>query len=287
MKLVNLHTHTRHSDGSDEPVKYIEEALRQGFETLGFSDHSPVPFPNNFAIKNEGPALDDYCQSILVLKKNYSSGSDPLGHLDILLGLELDYIPGITFPGRFYREKYPIGYIIGSVHLVKNEEGKLWFIDGPKREIYDQGLKELFGSDIRKAVTTYFRQEQEMIQNERPDIIGHMDKIKMHNQGRFFSEDEPWYTVLVDETLSLVKDAGSVVEVNTRGIYKKRSDSLFPGPEILKKLYNMKVPVCLTSDAHRPEELSLYFKDAREILKSVGYRTQLNLKKNAWEEIPL
>ncbi|MDP4282684.1 MAG: PHP domain-containing protein, partial [Bacteroidota bacterium] len=146
MKTFNLHTHTCHSDGSQEPRKYIEEALKQDFEVLGFSDHSPLPFQNNFAIKNDGPALQEYCHSILSLKKEFAPESNASGKLNIFLGLELEYVPGITHPISFYREKFPFDYIIGSVHLVKNEWNELWFIDGPKKEIYDEGLKTLFGN---------------------------------------------------------------------------------------------------------------------------------------------
>ena len=63
--------------------------------------------------------------------------------LNILLALEVDYIPGITLSIHHYRKNYPFDYIIGSVHLVKNEaSGKLWFIDGPDIKVYDNGLKE-------------------------------------------------------------------------------------------------------------------------------------------------
>ena len=67
----NLHTHTRFSDGSSDPEDYIKEAIHQGFDTLGFSDHSPVPFENNFAIRQE--ELENYIQTILKLKNDYAS----------------------------------------------------------------------------------------------------------------------------------------------------------------------------------------------------------------------
>ena len=127
--LFNLHTHTHFSDGSSPPEEYIEEAIRQGFHTLGFSDHSPVPFENNFALKEE--RLDEYIKTI----KSYPN---------ILLGLEIDYIPGITKPIEDYRKMNCFDYFIGSVHLVKNGSSPdLWFIDGPDITIYDEGLERV------------------------------------------------------------------------------------------------------------------------------------------------
>jgi len=282
----NLHTHTWYSDGSSDPSDYIKEAVSQGFNTLGFSDHAPVPFENTFAIPDG--KLDEYVNTILDLRKQYSSPS-------ILLSLEIDYIPGITQPFDYYRTNYPFDYLIGSVHLVKQsripQEGgssePLWFIDGPDISIYDKGLQELFGGDGRKAVTAYYRQVQEMIATQKPDIIGHLDKIKMYNRGRYFQENDAWYINLVDETLDLIRDSGCVIEVNTRGIYKKRSEALFPGPEILKKIHRLNIPVTISSDAHKPHELSLYFEESREILAEIGFTGTWLMTGEGWKEIAL
>lgn len=274
----NLHTHTRFSDGSDEPIKYAEEAIRQGFHTLGFSDHSPVPFKNNFAIR-EGE-IQEYVNSI--------SGIRHPASLNILLGLEVEYIPGITQSFEYLKKNYPFDYLIGSVHLIRYGPGEeLWFIDGPEIKIYDAGLREIFGGDIRKAVTAYFHQMNEMIATEKPDIIGHFDKIKMYNRGRYFSEDDDWYIRLVDESLQLIRETGGVIEVNTRGIYKKRSDSLFPGPAILKKIKSRNIPVILSSDAHKPFELSFYFSETISVLKEIGFKDLVIPDRKTWKEIPI
>jgi histidinol-phosphatase (PHP family) len=268
-------------------LDYVKEAVIQGFDTLGFSDHAPVLFKNTFAIRDG--KLEEYVNTILDLRKQYSSPH-------ILLALEVDYIPGITMSFDDLRKQYPFDYLIGSVHLVNPspcplpQDGggseQLWFIDGPDISIYDKGLQELFGGDGRKAVTAYYRQVQEMIITQKPDIIGHLDKIKMYNRGRYFQETDPWYVNLVDETLDLIRDSGCVIEVNTRGIYKKRSEALFPGLEILKKIHALKIPVTISSDAHKPHELSLYFSETREILAKIGFKGTWMKSREAWKEIP-
>jgi histidinol-phosphatase (PHP family) len=301
--LFNLHTHTHFSDGSSAPEEYVKEAIRQGFSVLGFSDHSPVPFENNFAIKEE--RMDEYVNTIISLKDKYSQSiavtfplSPPLlkerwakGEVDvikILLGLEIDYIPGITKSIEEYRKINSFDYFIGSVHLVRNGNNPdLWFIDGQDISIYDAGLKDFFYGNIRYAVRSYYHQINLMIVTQKPDMIGHLDKIKMHNMNRYFQEDENWYVQLVDETLDLIRENHCVVEVNTRGIYKKRSDSLFPGPEILKKIKTMKIPVTISSDAHRPNELSFYFKETGKILMDIGFETISLKTETGWKNIPI
>jgi histidinol-phosphatase (PHP family) len=285
MPLSNLHTHSHFSDGSSPPEDYLEEALRLGFRSIGFSDHSPLPFENTFALKEE--RTEEYCETILKLKKRYE------GKIGVLLGMEVDYIPGVGHTPAWFRKHFPLDFIIGSVHLVKNPvNGQLWFIDGPYQESYDNGLENIFSGDIRAAVTAYYRQLQELISVYKPDVVGHLDKIRMHNKNRYFREDEPWYTKLVDETLSLIQDAarlpagqGCRIEVNTRGIYKKRSDATFPGTWILKKVRELNIPVTITSDAHKPHELSLHLDETAGILKQLGFRGHDILTHQGWDTI--
>ena len=283
--LFNLHTHTNFSDGSSPPEDYVKEAICQGFDILGFSDHSPVPFENTFAIREEN--LQKYIKEIGQLKKRSSNGQNT-PHLNILLAMEIDYIPGITRPFEYYRKMKVFDYFIGSVHLVKNESNEnLWFIDGPDVRIYDSGLETIFSGNAKKAVTVYYRQLQEMIETQNPDILGHMDKVKMYNRNRFFSEQDSWYISLVEETLDLAASAGCVIEVNTRGIYKKRSETLFPGPEILASILRRKIPVTISSDAHKPYELSLGFAEAKTTLIDLGFKSTWLKTMDNWKELPL
>ncbi len=278
--LANLHTHSNFSDGSNPPEDYIQEAISKGLVSIGFSDHSHLPFETRFALKEE--RASEYCDTISRLSRKYR------GKIDVFLGLEVDFVPGMGHDPMWYGQEYQLDFTIGSVHLVRNPgEEDLWFIDGPYSESYDAGLTRIFDGDIRKAVTTYYRQLQELISLYKPGIVGHLDKIKMHNKGRYFSEEEPWYKKLVDETLDLILEAGCLVEVNTRGIYKKRSDTLFPGPSVLKKIHALDIPVLVTSDAHRPEEVASHLKEATKHLYDLGFRSQMILTDAGWQEAAL
>ncbi|NTW23555.1 MAG: histidinol-phosphatase [Lentimicrobium sp.] len=278
--LHNYHTHSRYSDGSSEPIAYVEEAIRQGFTSLGFSEHSVLPFENTFALQ-AGTEIA-YVAEVKRLREVYE------GRLDILLALEADYIPGLSYGFSALKSSLGLDYIIGSVHLVKNSHNDiLWFIDGPKRETYDNGLNELFGGDIRKGVTAYWQQINRMIHEEEFDIIGHLDKIKMHNQGRWFNEDEQWYLNLVNETVALIAEKDLIVEVNTRGVYKGRSESLFPGEYILKRMQERGVRITLSSDAHQPHEVSMWFEEAKAEIKNCGFKMLSTFAEGKWTDTEL
>jgi len=276
--LFNLHNHSHYCDGSAAPEQYVKAAIDKGFHTLGFSSHAPVPFDNKFAINDEGKLLE-YAAEIRQLKEKYKDS------LKIFLSIEVDYIPGITQDFSYFKNLVKLDYTIGGVHLVKNEDKHgLWFIDGPLQATYDKGLRDVFDGDIKKGITNYWEQIRKMITTQNPDIIAHLDKIKMHNKNRFFTEDEPWYVDELDRTLELISRTKCIVEVNTRGVYKGRSDELFPGKAALNKIYEMGIPITLNSDAHKPEELSAYFEKARQILKEIGFRNLKLYTANGWED---
>ncbi|MCX6231925.1 MAG: histidinol-phosphatase [Bacteroidetes bacterium] len=280
MQLFNFHTHTHYCDGSAEPEAYVKQAIQLGFSTLGFSGHAPIPFKNEFAIKEV--ELQNYCESIRSLKTKYAD------KIKIYLALEIDYIPGFTKDFSAFNTECKLDYTIGSVHLVVNPENNIrWFIDGGNTDTYDNGLQLAFHNDIRTAVKAYYHQINSMILTQKPDIIGHFDKIKMNNKNRFFTQNEKWYMDLVMESLDIIKSQQSIVEVNTRGLYKKRSDELFPSLPILMEMQRLNIPITISADAHKPEELDLLFQETAGQLKEIGYANVMVFDGKAWNEVAI
>ncbi|MBR4787233.1 MAG: histidinol-phosphatase [Bacteroidales bacterium] len=259
---ANYHTHSLYCDGKEPLESYVRAAETRHFEQLGFSSHAPVPFENDFGITLE--QIPAYCAEIEHLKQNTN--------VQLLKALECDFIPGMSTPFRQFKEQFQLDYIIGGVHLVRppHRDG-LWFIDGSKREIYDDGLRNLFDGNVQQAVTTFWEQTFEMLETEQMDVIAHFDKIKMHNQHRFFQEDEKWYRILAEKALQLIKNHDIVIEINTRGIYKGRCDAFYPSTELLTKACQMDIPVIISSDAHKSDELDLLFHEAVTELQRCGY----------------
>ena len=272
--LINYHTHTRFSDGVGEPEMFVKQAIDLGFDALGFSEHAPLPFENTFALN--AAQLGAYSATIRGLREKYA------GKIKIWLGMEMDFIPGHAEDFARISQQCGLDYTIGSVHLVAAPSGELWFIDGAASAIYDDGLAFHFGGDIRSAVSAYYQQLNRMIEMQKPDIIGHLDKIKMHNRDRFFHEDEAWYRALVKQTLELIAGTGSIVEVNTRGIYKNRTPTTYPGPEILKQLKKMGVRVTISSDAHKVHEINGAFDQARQLLAEAGIKEVVYFTGKEW-----
>ncbi len=276
----NFHQHSIFSDGKAAPEKYVEKAVELGFSETGFTEHSPLPFETPFSLKME--KISDYIKSVERLKRKYEN------RLDIYRALEMDFVPGMSEDFDFWRKTVKADYLIGSIHLIKPENcDKLWFTDGPDPDIYDLGIKNLFDNNVKKAVTRFYDQTIEMIETQKFEIIGHFDKVKMHNKGRLFNEDEKWYQILIDKVVDLIKQKNLIVEINTRGLYKKRYEGLFPDGAALEKVKRKNIPVIISSDAHKPDELNLYFDYAVKVLKNNGFKSVMRLKKGGWQEFAI
>jgi histidinol-phosphatase (PHP family) len=144
MFKANYHTHCNFCDGTGEPEDYITSAIGEGLIELGFSSHSPLSFPNTYAIASE--QFQNYIDRIKFLKEKYRE------NIKILLGMEVDFLPSIKdFLMPFY--KHPdLDYRIGSVHYAGSDNsGHLWPVDSDD-ELFRKGLNEIFGGNFKKQL---------------------------------------------------------------------------------------------------------------------------------------
>lgn len=268
----NYHTHTTYCDGKEEMKVFVQKAIDLQFDHLGFSSHAPILKENNFSIQKD--EIPHYIADIEKYQKEFSN-------IKLFKALECDFIPDLTYPFDYFKDTFHLDYLIGGIHLVKTpDQENVWFIDGSKQLIYDEGLAKFFQNNIKKAVTAFWEQTYEMIETQKFDIIAHIDKIKMHNQNRFFKEDEKWYRDLAEHAIDLIYKNNIIVEINSRGLYKKRCTDFYPSDFILKSVSQKNIPVVISSDAHKSEELALFYSEAKDKLKSFGigelvYKTDL------------
>ncbi|HLZ17660.1 MAG TPA: histidinol-phosphatase, partial [Cyclobacteriaceae bacterium] len=227
---LNFHTHSTYCDGKSSLEDLVSKAKSLSMKWLGFSSHAPLPFDCTWCMKSE--KLKEYLNKIATLKSGEGT--------EFYAGLEVDYIPGKIGPMDFPE----LDYTIGSIHFVESlPGGQGWEIDGPRAHFLE-GLEIIFLNNIKNAVQRYLELTREMVTLSTPSIVGHLDKIKIQNaDNKFFNEEDLWYREEIKMTLEAIARSGSIIEVNTRGLYQKKTQTPYPSPWVLeliaKKIYRL------------------------------------------------
>ena len=280
MYWTNYHSHSEYCDGTDKMEAYLHEAISQKVKVYGFSSHAPLTFPVKWCMRYD--KVSQYLEDANHLKQKFSD------LIEVYVGMEVDFIPGVTGPTSSFISSLKMDYVIGSIHFVDRfQNGQLWEIDG-KTSVFKDGLKEIFKGDIKKVIRRYYELTRQMMDEQCPEIVGHLDKIKIHNRKtQFFDENEKWYQKEVIKTLKTIADSGSILEVNTRGVYKKKSSETYPSTWVLELAKDLEIPVMINSDAHHPAEITAQFKETAKTLKKVGYQEVKILLDSKWQYRPL
>jgi histidinol-phosphatase (PHP family) len=218
--------------------------------------------------------LSGYLQVIDQLKNEHKD-------IDLYKSLEIDFIPDTISPTDF---KNQLDYTIGSIHFVeKLPDGTPWEIDG-LHSFFLEGYEKTFRSNIKDTISRYLELTRLMVTSSTPTIIGHIDKIKIQNvNGKFFNETDRWYQDEVIKTLDTIRQYGGIIEVNTRGLYQKKSTTSYPSPWMLEHILKKNIPITLSSDAHHPSDLTNQFSETAAILSLIGFKTLTILHEGKWQ----
>ena len=275
----NLHTHTQFCDGKASAESIVEEAIRLGFHTIGFSSHSYTDFDPAFCMSKENTIK--YIAEIGRLKKEY------YGKIDILLGCEVDYFSNIDLSAY--------EYIIGSLHYVQ-KDGLIINIDGPvdrNGNLCDippmiDDVNTYFGGDFYECCKNYYELLAGVVKKTHADVIGHFDIItKFNTQYGLWDEDDRRYTDLAYGALECLLKEEKPFEINTGAMFKKIRTVPYPAPRYLKYIAEHKGSIVFSSDAHTPEALSWHQDDMVELAKFCGFKSAKVMSKNGFEDILL
>ncbi len=116
--FANYHTHTyrcMHATGEDRA--YVEAAIQNGMQVLGFSDHCPWMYPDGYVSGTRmlPKELDAYFASLERLRDEYARD------ITIYIGFESEYLPEQMEAQNRLFEGYPIDYMILGEHFTGRE----------------------------------------------------------------------------------------------------------------------------------------------------------------------
>lgn len=277
---LHLHPHRQHpSDPIPEgfPPDLIERYCRvarvRGVPELGFTEHlyrfresEQVLGPFWEADRSKGPewsALGDFTARMVQLDRVFRIeqyveavlAARERG-LPVLLGLEVDFIPGTEEAVAELLAPYPWDFLLGAVHWVGS-----WSID--TRECAGEFQRR----GVDRAWEQYFGLVVEMIHSGIADVLAHVDLCKKYGH-RPAREPLHVYRQVVDSAAR----AEMAVEVSSQGL-RNPAREVYPSPAFLRMFRQAGVPITLASDGHRAEEVGWGRSEVVSAAAAAGYRT--------------
>lgn len=275
--IADLHTHSQFSSDSKESVELMaKSAAARGISLLGISDHydymfAPgVSFPDNFECDIEAKEKE-----ILRVKELYR------GKITVQNGIELGLGEKSAKRCKEITQKYVFDYIIGSQHVIKNED--------PYPENFWSG------KDAKEQIRNYF--EGILISLDAFsdfDIFAHFDYplryVPEIKAGTLFAEDileDKKIKALCDEALYDIARRGKALEINTGGM-RSALGRTNPSVKLLKRFFELDGKyVTFGSDAHTAKDIGYGFREFKNALESLGKKTYTVYEDRTPKEIKL
>lgn len=248
-KMTNFHMHTsrcHHAIGTDE--EFVLTSIKNGFEKIGFSDHSCWKYSSDFVshMRMELKDFPEYKKSIQTLKEKYK------GQVDILLGLEAEYFPEMQNWLLQFCVDEEIDYLIFGNHYYKNDE-----------------LHIYFGNVDPKYVQAYFDMCVEGLKTGMYSYLAHPELIMRNPYLEWNKEIETQFT----RVCKVCKDMDIPLEYNVLGMQMNRKLGYisYPHPKFWQLAAKMGCKAIIGMDAHRMSDLDQkLYEEAYENLQFYG-----------------
>lgn len=235
--IANYHTHTYrcgHAYGSDE--SYVKAAIEYGIKYLGFSDHisfKGLSFPR---MRQDREMLDDYINSINILKEKYKD------LIDIKIGFEAEYIEEFLDDYKELLNSKKIDYLICGQHCIIKGNEQAWY----NRNYHDE-----------KTIISYTDMVIRAIKSGLFKYIAHPDL--------FMNGYQIWDEASIRESKRIIEasiEYNVPLEINVSGLRYHKSkhkinndgrliENMYPYNEFWKMVGEYKALAIIGVDAHR------------------------------------
>ena len=186
--------------------------------------------------------------------------------LPVLVGIEVDHLPGAADARDQVLADYPFDVVLGSVHWL----GAWLFDDYGTPAFADQWETR----EVDEVWATYIDELLGLARSGRVDVLAHLDLVKV--AGRRPDDLTPHHQRLVDG----LAGTGVAVEISTSGWLKPAAE-LYPAPPLLASLHGAGVPFTTASDAHTVDRIGQRYDDLRLVLADQGITELVTFRRRA------
>jgi histidinol-phosphatase (PHP family) len=260
--MNDYHMHTALSDGEGEMDAFVARAATLGLAEIGFSDHL---VPDAFDEEGYGLPGQDVARYAGDVRRAASRADGP----GVLVGIEVDYVPGTEAEMEALLDAERFDYAIGSVHFAAGFPFDMpTFRDDPRWEDVDAVYRAYWDTVAAAAAWGRF------------DVVGHLDLVK-----KFGHRPAAPMAAAEDAALEAIRDAGLAIELNTSGL-RGAAGEAYPGPALLARAAALGIPLVLGSDAHTAADVGRDFDRAVALARAAGYEATLRLSDGRLEALP-
>lgn len=247
-------------------ARYVEVARARAVDEIAITEHvhrfrevrdwHPNPWW-------QAEATEDLAEHCAAIDRARDAG------LPVLLGIEMDWIPGRADDVRALLASQPFDIVLGSVHWL----GDL-AVDHPDYPCWDSlGAGETWGRYLDELAAA--------AGSGLFDVLAHPDLPKV-----FGTPMPERLTARRDEVIAHIAEAGVAVECSSAGL-RKPCRALYPDPDWLAAFRRAGVPVTLASDAHRAEDVARDYPTAVAALRGAGYETITRFRGREPEQVAI
>lgn len=246
-------------------AQYVDAARARAVDEIAITEHvhrfrevrdwHPNPWWQAEATED----LTDHCAALVAAREDHG--------LPVRVGIEMDWIPNRLDESRALLASQPFDVVLGSVHWL----GDL-AIDHPDYPCWDSlGPEETWGrylDELGAAATSGLF-----------DVLAHPDLPKV-----FGTRMPRVLEARRDEVIAAIASSGVAVECSSAGL-RKACAELYPDPGWLAAFRRAGVPITLSSDAHRPEDVAYGYPTAVAALRGAGYDTITRFRSREPEQV--
>lgn len=289
--MIDYHVHLwRHAPdlslqaSVDQLAEYCAQATRLGVTELAVTEHSSRfiqldalvrgwwetdPSPARRAETATcwddelGADLDQYVDTVLAAK---AAG------LPVVVGLEVDYLPGHMTKIAALLAGYPFDVLLGSVHWIG-----AWLFDALD---WEPAQRQWASRGVERVWSDYTQAVEELAGTGTVDVLAHPDLAKVAGYrppvpGEFY-----------DRIAEAARTCGLAAEVNSAG-WRKPSVEAYPAAALLARFHDYGVPITTASDGHDLGGLCWRLADVTAAAKAAGYHEVTAFRRRSQAPQPL
>ena len=244
---ANYHTHTyrcKHAKGEDE--EYILRAIEGGLKVIGFADHAPVNFVDNYngRWRVQPEDAEEYIVSLRALREKYKD------KITIHIGFEMEYFP------KYFDKMYAYVKELGAEYIIMGEH----YIDGDWKETSRHTNHPGHTvEDFKEYADTVI----EGMKTGKYLYVAHPDMFNLEGNDEFFKKES-------ERICRAAKETDIPLELNLLGIFDNRN---YPDERFLEVAGKVGCKMIIGFDAHEPERAY----DGKSLVKAQALIKKYNL----------